>query len=56
MVLAILVGVLTWWVHKQKKCRKDSKSKDQTWLASRRSHESCQQHCLWWPKRVISMV
>jgi len=25
VVLAILVGVLTWWVHKQKKCRKDSK-------------------------------
>ncbi|XP_067052060.1 uncharacterized protein [Acropora muricata] len=25
VLLAILVGVLTWWVHKQRKCRKDTK-------------------------------
>ena len=34
MLLAILVGVLTWWVHKQRKCRKDTKSKEQTSFAS----------------------
>ena len=33
MVLAILVIVLTCWVHKQRKCRKDTKSKEQTSFA-----------------------
>ena len=55
-VLAIVIGVLTWWVHKQRRCRKDTKSKDQTLLASHRSQESRQQSCLCWPtyKRVTS--
>ena len=35
MVLAMVVVVLTWWVHKQRKCRKDTKSKYQTLLESR---------------------
>ena len=58
MVLAIVVGDLTWWVHKQKKCRKDAKGKDQTLLLSSRSHEGRQQPCLCWPafKRLISIV
>ena len=38
MVIAIVVGVLTSWVYKQRRWRKDIKSKDQTLLASLRSH------------------
>ena len=58
VALAIVVGVSTWWVHKQRKCRKDTKSKDQTLLASRRLHESRQRSYWCWPtyKRVISNV
>ena len=58
VIIAIVVGVLIWWVRKQRKCRKDTESKDQTLLLSRRSHESRQQPCLCWPafKRVISVV
>ena len=32
LVLAILVCVSTWWLHKQRKRRKDSKGKEQTFL------------------------
>ena len=58
VVLVIGVGVLTWWLHKKRKCIKDSKSKDQTLLASRRLRESRQQSCLCWPtyECVISNV
>ena len=58
MVLALVVGVLTLWLHKQRKCKKDAKSKNQTLLDPRRSHVSRQQSFLCWPtyKHVISNV
>ena len=58
MVLAVVIGVSIWKVHKQRKRKKGTESKDQTLLASRQSHESRQQSCLCWPtyKRVISNV
>ena len=49
VVLAIVVGFVSWWVHKRMKCRRDLASKYQRFLASRQSHESWQQSCLRWP-------
>ena len=34
MVLGIVVGVVSWWVHKRRKPRKDTTSKYQTLLVS----------------------
>ena len=49
VVLAIVVVVVPWSVHKRRKRRKAITSEYQTLLASHQSHESWQQSCLRWP-------